>query len=174
MNRVPLAAPMVGRGPERFGNRRGQTLVEFALVLPILVLILFGIFDFGRAVYAYNTIGNAARQGARVAAVNQIPESPDCNQERPIENPSDPHWSIKRCAADAAIALGVTTTDVTVAYSAAPGSALVCDSAHVAVGCLVHVTVVYRYEPVTPLINNLVGSITMSSSSEVLVERVFP
>ena len=48
---------------------RGQTLVEFALILPIFVLLLVGIFDFGRAIYAYNTISNAAREAVRVAIV---------------------------------------------------------------------------------------------------------
>src|SRR5919106_5744427 len=50
---------------------RGQTLVEFALVLPLFVLLLFGILDFGRAVLAYNSISNAAREGSRTAIVNQ-------------------------------------------------------------------------------------------------------
>src|ERR671918_2617172 len=50
---------------------RGQTLVEFALIIPLFVLLLFGILDFGRAVLAYNSISNAAREGARTAIVNQ-------------------------------------------------------------------------------------------------------
>ena len=48
-------------------RRDGQALVEFALVVPVLILLLFGILDFGRAIYAYNTIADAARDGARVA-----------------------------------------------------------------------------------------------------------
>ncbi len=59
-------------------------------MFPILVLILLGIFEVGRAVFAYNTIGNAAREGARVAAVNQIQTSPDCVNDRPIVNPATP------------------------------------------------------------------------------------
>lgn len=50
---------------------RGQTLVEFALVVPIFLLIVLGLFDVGRAVFNYNTVANAAREGARVAIVNQ-------------------------------------------------------------------------------------------------------
>ena len=53
------------------GRERGQALVEFALVLPILILLLVGIFDFGRAVYAFNTVNNAAREGVRLAIVDQ-------------------------------------------------------------------------------------------------------
>lgn len=47
----------------------GQSLVEFSLVLPLLLLLLFAIVDFGRAFYAWNTLSNASREGARVAAV---------------------------------------------------------------------------------------------------------
>jgi Flp pilus assembly protein TadG len=52
---------------------RGQAIVEFALVAPIFILIILGLFDAGRAVYAYNTAANAAREGARIAIVNQDP-----------------------------------------------------------------------------------------------------
>ena len=45
----------------------GQDLVEFALVAPLLFLLLFGIMEFGVAVWHYNTIANAAREGARTA-----------------------------------------------------------------------------------------------------------
>ncbi len=45
----------------------GQELIEFALVVPLLMLILFGVLDLGRAFYASITIANAAREGARYA-----------------------------------------------------------------------------------------------------------
>lgn len=47
----------------------GQSLVEFSLILPILLIMLFAIVDFGRAFYTWNTLSNAAREGARTAAV---------------------------------------------------------------------------------------------------------
>ena len=105
---------------------RGQGLVEFALVFPVFILLLFGIFDLGRAVYAYNTIGDAAREGARVAIVNQIQTSPDCVQDRPIQDLANPHWSIKACAIRWANALDLTASDVTVSYAAPPGITLTC------------------------------------------------
>src|SRR5450759_2474361 len=52
-------------------NSRGQGLVEFALVLPLLVLLFMGVFDFARGIYAYNAISDAARAGTRTAIVNQ-------------------------------------------------------------------------------------------------------
>lgn len=48
----------------------GVALVEFALVVPVLLLLLVGILDTGRAVNAYVTISNASREGARYAALN--------------------------------------------------------------------------------------------------------
>ncbi len=56
-------------------RRRGQALVEFALIIPLFLLLLVGIFDLGRAVFAYNTLTNAAREGARIAIVNQYEPS---------------------------------------------------------------------------------------------------
>jgi Flp pilus assembly protein TadG len=45
---------------------QGQSLIEFALLLPILVLIIFGVLELGRAFFAFIAISNAAREGARV------------------------------------------------------------------------------------------------------------
>ena len=49
---------------------RGQTMVEFALVLPILMLLLVGFFDLGRVVLANDALGHAAREAARYAIVH--------------------------------------------------------------------------------------------------------
>jgi hypothetical protein len=57
-----------------FRNRdrssRGQTMVEFALVLPILMFLLTGFFDLGRVVLAHDALGHAAREAARYAVVH--------------------------------------------------------------------------------------------------------
>ncbi|WHH60540.1 TadE family protein [Petroclostridium sp. X23] len=50
-------------------DQRGQSIVEAAMVLPILLLILFSVFEFGRIFNAYMIITNAAREGARCAVV---------------------------------------------------------------------------------------------------------
>ncbi len=50
---------------------RGAAAVEFALLLPALLLIVFGIIDFGRALNAQITLTQAAREGARLAALGQ-------------------------------------------------------------------------------------------------------
>ncbi|NUQ56510.1 MAG: pilus assembly protein, partial [Dehalococcoidia bacterium] len=44
----------------------GQALVEFALVLPVMLMMLFALVDFGRGFYTWLVVTNAAREGARV------------------------------------------------------------------------------------------------------------
>ncbi|HEX8550696.1 MAG TPA: TadE/TadG family type IV pilus assembly protein [Abditibacteriaceae bacterium] len=61
------------RHPQKFiKHRRGATLLEFALVLPILLLLLLGIIEFGWLMRNNAVIANAAREGARSAAMGQI------------------------------------------------------------------------------------------------------
>lgn len=52
-------------------DNRGQSLVEMALVLPLLIIILFGIIEFGRVFHSYLMITHASREGARVGVVGQ-------------------------------------------------------------------------------------------------------
>lgn len=51
-------------------SERGAVAVEFALLAPILVMLLLGIMEFGRAYNVQISLSNAAREGARVMAVN--------------------------------------------------------------------------------------------------------
>jgi Flp pilus assembly protein TadG len=159
----------------RRGGRRsqGQSLVEFALVFPIIILLVMGFAEIGRAVYAFNTIANAARQGARVAAVNQLADVTECDESRPIEDPYEPHWSMRGCAILAAKTIGVTTSNISVAYTPPIGTTLDCDPT-LHVGCIADVTVTYHYTVSTPFVNLLIGPITMSQTSAMPVERVFP
>lgn len=48
----------------------GQAIVEFAFVAPALLFIAMGLVDFGRVFYAYQSLANAAREGARHCALN--------------------------------------------------------------------------------------------------------
>ena len=61
MNRPPSSS--------RKARDRGSAAVEFALVVPVLLLIVFGIIDFGRALNAQIALTGAAREGARLAAL---------------------------------------------------------------------------------------------------------
>jgi len=49
---------------------RGQDLIEYAIIFPILFMVLVGIFDLGRVVYYYSALTNVAREGARWAVIN--------------------------------------------------------------------------------------------------------
>lgn len=51
-------------------NTKGQSLVEFALILPMMLVVMFMITEFGRALYQYNVLATAAREGARAAVVS--------------------------------------------------------------------------------------------------------
>jgi Flp pilus assembly protein TadG len=50
-------------------DTRGQSLIEFALILPMMLVVMFMITEFGRALYTYNVLATAARAGARAAVV---------------------------------------------------------------------------------------------------------
>jgi Flp pilus assembly protein TadG len=52
-----------------FRQRGGESLVEFALIIPFVLLLLFGIFEFGRVLHTYLVVVNGAREGARFGAV---------------------------------------------------------------------------------------------------------
>jgi Flp pilus assembly protein TadG len=57
------------------GSERGTAVVEFALVAPILFLLVIGILDFGRALNYYNDLTQLAGQGARAASVGLNPDN---------------------------------------------------------------------------------------------------
>ena len=162
-----------GRARRRGRRGNGQSLVEFALVIPIIVLLVAAFVEIGRAVFAYNTIANAARQGARVAAVNQVADVTDCDASRPVEDPFEPHWSIRGCVLVAAKTLGITTDDITVEYDTPPDSTLSCDPV-LHIGCIATITVTYDYSISTPFVSMLIGGFTMSQTSDMPIERVFP
>jgi Flp pilus assembly protein TadG len=63
----------------------GQSLVEFALVLPIFLLVLFAIVDFGMAFHAWITVTNSAREGARIGSVH----APSASIEQRVRDTAD-------------------------------------------------------------------------------------
>lgn len=133
---------------------RGQTLVEFALIIPVFILMLMGIFDLGRAVYGFNTVNNAAREGARLGIVDQ--------------NVTD----IQAKAADHAANLGLGTSNVSVDFrdKDTPNTANSCSKLDI--GCLTTVEVNYTFQAITPLIGNIVGTINIVGTSQFPIESV--
>jgi Flp pilus assembly protein TadG len=129
---------------------RGQALVELAFVLPLVILMLLGLFDFGRAIYAYNTVSNAAREAARVAIVNPNVAA------------------VQAEASSQAIALGISPASVTVEFWEADLSAT-CSPPEF--GCVAVVTVPYQWQAITPVIGAIIGPIEISSVSRLPIEN---
>ena len=67
-------------------SERGQSLVEFALALPILVLLLFAVIQFGIAFNNYVTLTDATRAGARKAAVGRQLSNPQSTTITAVRN----------------------------------------------------------------------------------------
>ena len=67
-------------------NERGQAMVEFALVIPIFLMLLLGILQFGIIFNNYITLTDAARAGSRVAAVSRLEACPGCEAESAVKD----------------------------------------------------------------------------------------
>jgi len=130
---------------------RGQGLVEIALVLPVFLLALFGLIDVGRAIFAYNSVSEAARNGARVAIVNQIPAD------------------ICEVGASRAVGLGLPTSCAatnSVGITVSQGAG--CSP--MKLNCLMTVAAKYDFRAITPVIAQILGPIRVASTSTVPVE----
>ena len=111
----------------------GQSLVEMALMLPLLLLIIFGIVDLGYYVYSYSTIYQAARNGTEKASnlgPYKIPAADDdCMQ------------AIKDATAQGAVLFPNIANSVTVSYP----------TGQRALGEPIEVRINYTIQPLTPL-----------------------
>lgn len=58
---------------------RGQSLVEFALVLPLLLVLIIGVIDGGRAIFAYNQMSQISREVSRVASTSCFQTTTPCD-----------------------------------------------------------------------------------------------
>jgi Flp pilus assembly protein TadG len=133
-------------------DENGALVVEFGLVVPILLLLVFGIVDFGRAYFTMNNLAAAVREGARYGAV--------------LEKPWDGTWpdSIKKRVVDFSYAFG----------GARLGTPNVSTSVDQVAGTLT-VTANYTFTTITPLVN-LIGldSIPMTQSAVFRMEYFTP
>jgi Flp pilus assembly protein TadG len=125
-------------------KNHGQALVEWALILPILLVILLVTIDMGRAVYYYSVIYNAAREGARYGTIDHTDVT-----------------GIELAAKNLAVGLDTSypVFEVTTFTNGPP---------------LTHirVTVTYQFIPATPMVAALMGSntITLTSQSTMRLE----
>jgi Flp pilus assembly protein TadG len=158
----------LGRRARR-ASTRGQALVEMAFILPIFLLIFVALFDLGRAVFVYNSLTNAAREGARLAIVNQ-------------DMPS----IIARAKGQTAIA-ELNVPNVTVNFYQVQqvdgmpedgngGRPLHACTSYYAVGCLAVVTFEATYQPITPIVSNILfkTGVTFTAKSVLPVEFTCP
>jgi hypothetical protein len=78
------------RGRHRFGTgERGAALIEFILVLPLVLILLFGMIDFGKAFNYWNDETHLANEAVRYAVVNKNPLDPSTSLETAVKNDAD-------------------------------------------------------------------------------------
>lgn len=164
---------------DRLGSDRGASLVEYAIVCVISLTMLFGIIDFGRALYAYHFVSNAARTATRWAAVNGSDCATDSSCAAPATT-SDIDNYVKNI-----VPLGVDVSKITVNPGSLPywpvGTTCtrtdpptpsgctppVCSTTQNAPGCTVQVEVQYVFNFLVPLVRS--SSITMTSTSQMVI-----
>ena len=144
----------------RARGERGQSLVEFALIAPLFLVLVFAIVDFGMGFHAWITVTNSAREGARFAAVGApAAGAASCS-------PLPGAGTIERRVCDTASTLDETKMTLTVTNAQGqPGESVVVD-------------VDYQYDLITPLAglvqfisgNVLDQTITFSSSADMRLE----
>jgi len=133
--------PSVRTPKLRIRDERGQSSVEFALILPLLLLVLFGIVEFARAFNAYNDLNQMAAAGARFAAVGRYPGD----------------TSLKNSEADTGTARNAT---LTVTYTGNGTTCIVGGSVRVTAGAPVHLAAILK-----------VGTVNLTGRAEMRVER---
>ena len=131
---------------EKRKDEEGQSMVEFALILPIFLLILCGIIDFGWMFYNQLALNNICREGARYAVVNTAPDHTTDEILRHIDN-----------YIDSTYALG--ELDVEVKYTTPTNP----------VGGDVSVSVKEDFSYLTPIISTVTGKQSRPLTAEVIM-----
>jgi len=148
---------------------RGQAIIEFAIVLPILLLILVGILEVGRMVFIYSAVSNASRNAVRYASAyglnnDGLHKYNDCS-------------SIKSVAYQSAYLVPDSDVSITIRYYASDGSTSkgVCDAGSgedgdisVTTGDIVEVQVSASYSPMVNIVPLDSRSITTTSRRTIL------
>jgi Flp pilus assembly protein TadG len=131
---------------------RGSALVEYALVFILLMTMLLGVAEFGRALYAYHFVSSAAREGARYAMVRGCtPTTTSCPTAADATSVQD---FVKN------VPLGIDASKLSVATTWTPN--------HKA-GSTVSVTTTYTFNFVFPWVSN--ATLTMTSTSKMVISQ---
>jgi Flp pilus assembly protein TadG len=138
---------------DRWRENRGSSLVEFALISFMFVMVLAGVVEVGRMVLVYNTIANAAREGTRYAIVH------GADQTVSPSGPGNPCTctDVKTVITNFASAGLINTSAMTITVSYPDGN----NNA----GSHVSVKVLYTYDPFVNFFNSLLNS-TLGSTSQ--------
>lgn len=138
--------------------QRGQTLVEYALMLPLMLLIILFLADAGRAVYYYSVIHNAAREGARAGIICE-PTATTCTV--------DPNLAVN-AARILTVGLDQALLDIDVNFLDLSGNE-VSEAEAIKLGVIVE----YSFSPVTPLVSRFIpgGVLTLVNQSTMNIER---
>ena len=170
---------MTRRHPGSAGARRGQALVEFALVLPVFLLMLFGTIDAGRLVYLNSTVAQAAREGARVASVEASwvgSTDPSCGQPYGAVCPADVN-ALRTDVTDASNRMMTPFGSVQQVYSSCDPSTgspptgqwttTTCTSRKT--GSTVSIRVTDTFTAITPIVSNILGTLNLSGSATMVI-----
>ncbi|MGZ9275616.1 MAG: TadE/TadG family type IV pilus assembly protein [Candidatus Limnocylindrales bacterium] len=154
-------------GPiRRRRHSRGQSLVEFALVVPILLLIFAGIADFGRAFYAYVAVENAAKEGAFFGS-----RTPLCS-DAGVPGCADPNnvvWRVRNELKDQGIRdLGGAELTPTV-DCLAPNGTPRSNMRDCAEGDTYAVALSYPFRLLTPILGSIIGDLDLATTSHAVV-----
>jgi Flp pilus assembly protein TadG len=162
----------------------GQSLVEFALLLPLFVLLLFAVLDGGRLIYLNSVVSQAAREAARVAAVEAswigstdlacgTTGGPVCPAGIATGSPSlkaDALAAANRMTAPfGSISGGHIYISCDQQGSAPTGAWTGVSCANASTNNVVSVRVELQFAPLTPIIGQLIGSPVLSGSATMVV-----
>lgn len=151
-------------------TQKGQGLVEFALMLPIVLLMLFGLIEMARLVQAYVTIEHAAREGARYAITGQSITGVAADRPDSIVT--------KTRAATAGLIVAPSTDTAAVEPGAAANylDVSVNPTNGGSANSVITVTVAYNYSPLIPVGFNgvvlLPGVLTLQARAVMITERI--
>jgi Flp pilus assembly protein TadG len=141
-------------------SRRGSSLVEFALVSFVLVLLTCSLFEFSRMALVYSDLANASRVAVRYAITHGVDRTAACNSSAGCGTSDGTATASDICSAS-----GVLTG---IAIGPLNKSNLVCTSSGLggAVGTAVRINVSYAYDP---WFNIVPFKVTLSSTSQGII-----
>ena len=96
------------KGKSARSNERGATLVEYAIALSVFLVSMFAVIEFGRALWVHNALADAARRGARYAALHSAADAAAVKNVVVFGDPA---------GGSQAMLPNLTTTNVSVTYS---------------------------------------------------------